>query len=52
METINVSPEVREFMEGVALGIFTDMVNSGSTFQAALAAVYVSGLQNAKFYAT
>lgn len=28
-------------------GKFTDMVNAGATFQQALSAIYVSGMQNA-----
>ena len=31
----------------IALGIFTDMVNSGATLQETLAAVYLSGSENA-----
>lgn len=47
MQRSNLPPEHREFLEEMALGIFTDMVNAGSTFQQALSAIYVSGMQNA-----
>lgn len=40
-------PEARECIERIALGIFTDMVNSGATLQETLAAVYLSGSENA-----
>lgn len=45
--TKTVLPEdQREFLDRYAIEIFTDCVNSGQTFQASLAAVYLSGLQN------
>lgn len=47
MQRSNLPPEHREFLEDLALGIFTDMVNAGATFQQALTAIYVSGMQNA-----
>lgn len=47
MATVDCTADVREGMERIALGIFTDMTNAGSTFQQALAAIYVSGLQHA-----
>ena len=37
----------RELLERLALEIFASMVNNGQTFQAALAAVYFSGIQHA-----
>lgn len=33
-------------MECLAIDIFTEMVNSGKTFQESLAAIYLSGLEN------
>lgn len=45
--TMVITPEQREALERVALETFTDMVNSGHTFQAALAAVYFSGTVHA-----
>lgn len=42
-----ITPEQREALERVALETFTDMVNSGHTFQTALAAVYFSGTVHA-----
>jgi hypothetical protein len=46
--TLNrVPPEVWEAMEDIALGIFTDMVNSGATLQQTLASIYLSGMENA-----
>lgn len=39
------------FIDNYAIGIFTDAVNAGHTFQAALAAVYLSGLQNGQAFA-
>lgn len=47
MTRSNLPPEHREFLEDLSLGIFTDMVNAGATFQQALSAIYVSGMQNA-----
>lgn len=47
MSTVAMPPEARECIERIALGIFTDMVNSGATLQETLAAVYLSGSENA-----
>jgi hypothetical protein len=47
MEPVTLPDDAREFIEGLALGIFTDMVNSGATLQQTLAAVYLSGSENA-----
>ena len=47
MSTVTMPPEARECIERIALGIFTDMVNSGATLQETLAAVYLSGSENA-----
>lgn len=45
--TMPVSDEQREMLERLSLSIFADMSNSGHAFQAALAAVYFSGMQHA-----
>lgn len=42
-----VTDEQREMLERLAVEIFTDMTNAGHTFQAALLAVYFSGVQHA-----
>ena len=47
MERTTLSSEHRMFVEELALSIFTDMVNSGATLQQTLAAVYLSGSENA-----
>lgn len=46
MERIAVTTEQRETVERVALGIFTDMINAGATFQETLAAIYISGAKH------
>ena len=38
------SREAREFIESEAIDIFTTMVNGGCTFQQALGAVFLSGM--------
>lgn len=45
--TMAVSPEQRDAVERVALETFTDMVNSGHTFQQALGTIYMSGMVHA-----
>lgn len=47
MERTKLAPEHRMFVEELALSIFTDMVNSGATIQQTLAAIYLSGAENA-----
>lgn len=47
MSAVALTDEARECIERIALGIFTDMVNSGATLQETLAAVYLSGSENA-----
>ena len=47
MEKLCTTLEHREFLERQSASIFTDMVNSGQSFQAALAAIYLSGMENA-----
>lgn len=47
MKPLTLPVDTREFIERIALSIFTDMVNSGATFQQTLAAVYLSGCENA-----
>ncbi|HUD14546.1 MAG TPA: hypothetical protein VMQ56_12910 [Terracidiphilus sp.] len=44
MSRANLPPELREFIESEAIEIFTIMVNGEATFQASLAAVYLSGV--------
>ena len=41
-------PEADEFTQRQALEVFTAMVNSGSSFQRALQAVYLSGMRAAQ----
>jgi hypothetical protein len=41
------SREAREFVESEAIDIFTTMTNGGCTFQQALAAVFMSGMNAA-----
>ncbi|KRG69151.1 hypothetical protein [Pseudoxanthomonas dokdonensis] len=47
MDRMIMTEEQREVIEDLSLSIFTDMVNTGQTFQAALSAIYLSGLQHA-----
>ena len=47
ISTVVLPTEARECIERIALGIFTDMVNSGATLQETHAAVYLSGCENA-----
>jgi hypothetical protein len=47
MSRINLPHEYREFIEGLALDIFTDMTNAGCSLQSTLAAIYLSGSENA-----
>lgn len=45
METVHLgSKEARERIEAEAIDIFTTMANGGCTFQQALAAVFLSGM--------
>ena len=46
MEKIKVDPILHEGLTNIALGIWTDCVNAGKTFQDAILAVYLSGLEN------
>ena len=41
-----MTTEESQFIEKFALEIFTDCVNAGRTFQDAITACYLSGLQN------
>lgn len=47
METTRIGVEGRELIEQIALDIFTDMSNAGATLQQTLAAIYLSGVENA-----
>ena len=42
------SKQQREFIEAEAIDIFTTMTNGGCTFQQALAAIFLSGMNLAK----
>ena len=46
MTRTTMPEDQREFLDNYAISIFTDCVNAGHTFQAALSAIYLSGLQN------
>lgn len=46
MAKTRLSAEQSAFIEKFALSIFTDCVNAGRTFQDAITACYLSGLQN------
>jgi hypothetical protein len=47
MDRASVTSEQREVLESIALGIFTDMTNSGCSLQETLAAIYLSGIKHA-----
>lgn len=42
------SREMREFIEAEAIDIFATMTNGGCTFQQALAAIFLSGMNAAQ----
>ena len=46
MSAIQVDDETKTRATEFALSIFTDCINSGKTFQDALLAIYLSGLEN------
>jgi hypothetical protein len=46
MASITLDDGLRFDITNIALSIFTDCVNSGKTFQDAILAVYLSGLEN------
>lgn len=46
LDSANLPPELRMFIEREALDIYTRMVNSGASLQATLAAVYLSGMSS------
>lgn len=46
--SLDMPEEDRKFLESEAVETFTRMVNSGSTFQAALLAVFLTGAHFAK----
>lgn len=48
MEKAHLSREMREFIETEAIDIFTTMTNGGCTFQQALAAIFLSGMNAAE----
>lgn len=47
MDRIYLETEQSEAVERTALGVFSDCVNIGLTFQEALSAVYLSGVDHA-----
>jgi dissimilatory sulfite reductase (desulfoviridin) alpha/beta subunit len=47
MSILTLPSEDRECIESIVLSIYTDMVNSGASLQETLAAVYLSGCENA-----
>lgn len=47
MERVYLEREQSEAVERTALGVFSDCVNIGLTFQEALSAVYLSGVDHA-----
>lgn len=47
LERAKLTREQRLFLEKESLEIFTSMVNGGQTFQAALSAVFLSGMNAA-----
>jgi hypothetical protein len=46
MTSVPLSGEGRAALESMVLSVFTDMTNAGRTFQSALSAVYLTGLQH------
>lgn len=48
MASVRLPEEVRVCVERTALDIFADMTNAGWSFQAALLAVYLSGLEHGR----
>ena len=44
--TVSIPIDLRRDIEMLAVGIFTDMVNSGHSVQAAILAVYLSGVNH------
>jgi hypothetical protein len=46
MSSVVLDHEILEALTGVALSIFTDCANAGKTFQDALLAVYISGVEH------
>lgn len=47
MEKMAVTEDQAEVIDRTALGVFSDCVNAGLTFQEALAAVYLTGADHA-----
>lgn len=48
MKAIDIPDELKQDITKIALSIFTDCVNSGKTFQDAILAVYLSGIDHGK----
>ena len=49
MESIDIDPRLKEVMSKIALDIFADMSNANYSFQSALIAIYMSGLQHGSY---
>ena len=47
LQITRLGVEGRMMIESIALDIFTDMTNAGATLQQTLAAIYLSGAENA-----
>lgn len=48
LDRIHIPPDTKECLGEIAVGVFTSASNAGNTFQEALLAVYLTGLQNAR----
>lgn len=46
MDRITIPDEMREALTRITISIFTDMSNANQSFQDALLAIYLSGLQH------
>lgn len=46
MSAMNIPDDLKHDLSIIALSVFTDCVNAGKTFQDAILAVYVTGLEN------
>lgn len=48
MKAIEIPDDLKQDITTIALSIFTDCVNGGKTFQDAILAVYLSGIDHGK----
>lgn len=46
MSRIGLDDETKDVLTKIALSVFTDCVNGGKTFQDAILAIYMTGLEN------